>query len=193
MKFTRFRIILVVAIISIVVAAIPIVRWIFPPSHEHCIKQAIFVFLEYADQNQGRFPESDKGWGDALLKLGDLKNRDMWIPFIVGVDDDGSHLVAAMTNGSDVDENLCTRVYVQGLTENSHSAIAILFDRDSEPGGDHFRNRFAEPVRELITVAGSHKMIKDRDWMAYVEGQRKLLQEQGFTEERIAEVYGQYN
>lgn len=152
----------------------------------------MFIFFEYANSNQGRFPESDKGWGDALLKLGDLEERDMWIPFIVGVDDDGSHLVEAMKHGLNVDENRCTRVYVQGLSDKSNPSIAIHFDRDSEPGGDHFRNRFAEPVRELITVAGSHRMIKDPDWQQHVESQRKLLEEEGFPQERIDEIYGQY-
>lgn len=167
-------------------------RWIFPPSHEHCIKQAIFIFLTYAEGHQGRFPESERGWGDALLKLGDSENPELWIPYIVGVEDDGSRLVEAMAHRTDVDEARCTRVYVQGLSENSHSAIAILFDRESEPGGDHFRSRFKEPVREVITVAGSHMIIRDRDWIAFVESQRKLLQELGFNEDRIAEVYGQY-
>lgn len=192
MKSTRPRIIVIVTIIFIAAISVPVFRWIFPPSHKHCIKQATFTLLGYADRNQGRFPESDKGWGDALLELGVLQDREMWMPSIVGVDDDGSHLIEAMTHGSDVEEDRCTRVYVQGLTEKSHSAIAILFDRESEPGGDHSRNRFAEPVRELITVAGEHKTIKDRDWIPYVEGQRKLLQEQGLTREIIAEVYGQY-
>ncbi len=192
MKLSRKRIIVLATIIFIVAVSVPAFRWINPPSHKHCFKQTIFIFLGYANENQGRFPESDKGWGDALLKLGNLEDRDMWIPYIVGVDDDGAHLIEAMIHASDVDEDLCTRVYVQGLTDKSHSAIAILFDRDSEPGGDHFRNRFAEPVRELITVSGQHKMIKDRDWISYVESQRKLLQEEGFTEDRIAEVYGQY-
>jgi len=192
MKLPRKRITVIVTMIFIVAVSVPVFRWIFPPSHQHCIKQAIFIFLEYAEANQGRFPESDKGWGDALLKLGNLDNRDKWIPYIVGVDDDGSQLIETMTHGSDVNEARCTRIYVQGLNEKSNSAIAILFDRDSVPGGDHFRNRFAEPVRELITVAGYHQMIKDRDWMAYVECQRKLLQEQGFPEDKIEEVYGQY-
>ncbi len=180
------------SMVIIVAVAVPVYRWILPPSHQHCMKQAGFIFLGYAKEHQGRFPESDRGWGDALLKLGDSEDRDLWVPYIVGVDDDGVRLVEAMARGTDVDEARCTRVYVQGLNENSPSAIALLFDRDSEPGGDHFRCRFREPVREVITVAGSHMMIKDRDWIAYVESQRKLLQEQGFTEDQIAEVYGQY-
>jgi len=84
---------------------------------------------------------------------------------------------------------LGTRIYVQGLTENSDSDIALLFDRHSEPGGDHFRCRFKEPVKEVLTVRGSEKFIKERDWNAHVERQRVLLREQGFTDDKIAEYY----
>ncbi len=168
-------------------------QWAFPPAHQHCIKQAILLFSFYASENDGRFPESEKGWGDALLKLGEIdEESDYWIPYIVGIDDDGSHLLNAIAQGSDVDETRCTRVYVQGLTQNSHSKTTILFDRESEPGGDHFRCRFREPLREIITVGGSHKMIKDRDWPEYVKKQRELLRDQGFNEAKIDEIYGPY-
>ena len=156
------------------------------------MKQAIFIFASYASENEGRYPESDKGWGDALLNLGTAEHSDSWIPYIVGVDDDGSYLLDSLINGTDVDESRCSRVYVQGLTQHSPSDIAILFDRDSEPGGDHFRCRFKEPLREVLTAGGSHKMIKDKDWHQYVEKQRELLREHGFEEEKIIEAYGQY-
>lgn len=135
---------------------------------------------------------SERGWGDALLKLRQSKDDHNWVSFVVGVDDDGSHLLDALAHGTDVDEARCTRIYVQGLTQNSLGETAMLFDRDSEPGGDHFRFRFSDPLREVLTVSGSHRMIKDGDWPKYVESQRKLLRDQGFDEDKIAEFYGQY-
>ena len=192
MKLPRKPIPLIVGIILCAALAIFVYRGIFPPSHKHCIKQATIIFLEYANDNKGRFPESDRGWGDALLKLGKLEDRAKWIPYIVGVDDDGTRLVEAMANGTNVDETHCTRIYVQGLRENSNPELALLFDRDSEPGGDHFRCRFKDPIRELITVSGSHKIINNQDWASHIQTQRELLQKEGFTEEQIAQVYGLY-
>lgn len=192
MKRPRKRYIIIGVLVVLAGLAVPTYRWVFPPRHQHCMKQAVFVFSSYASENNGTFPESDKGWGDALLKLGSIEDSDYWVPYVVGIDDDGSHLLDALAHGTDVDEERCTRIYVQGLTENSHFETAILFDRDSEPGGDHFRCRFREPLREVLTAGGSHKMIKDRDWPEYVKKQRELLREQGFDEATIDEVYGQY-
>jgi hypothetical protein len=192
MKRIRKRYIVIGVLVVLVGLAVPVYRWVFPPAHQHCMKQAIFIFSGYASENDGRFPESEKGWGDALLKLGSADHTDSWIPYIVGIDDDGSHLIEALELGVDVDEARCTRVYVQGLSEDSLHGTAILFDRDSEPGGDHFRSRFGEPLREVLTAGGSNEMIKDRDWPDYVEKQKQLLLDQGFDEARINEVYGQY-
>ena len=95
------------------------------------MKQALFIFSSYASENHGRFPESDKGWGDALLKLGDAESSDYWVPYVVGIDDDGAHLLEALAQGTELDEARCTRIYVQGLNESSPSDTAMLFDRDS--------------------------------------------------------------
>ncbi|MGJ8644766.1 MAG: hypothetical protein ACSHX9_15265 [Luteolibacter sp.] len=172
----------------IVVAAY---RWAFPPSHEHCIKVAGMFFHSYASDHEGKFPESERGWGDALLKLHDYDGSDNFA-FVVGVDDDGSHLLYALRTGSDVDEDRCTRVYVQGLTKDSSGQIAILFDRESVPGGDHFRSRFGEPLREFLRVDQSSGKVLDPDWPEFVATQRQFLREQGFDEASIDAVYGEY-
>lgn len=192
MKRPRKRDIIIWVLVVLACIAVPVYRWVFPPAHQHCMKQAVFIFLGYAIENGGQYPESERGWGDALLKFGSADDTESWIPYIVGIDDDGSHLIEALKRGTDVNEARCTRVYVQGLSEKSFPGTAILFDRDSEPGGDHFRYRFSEPLREVLTVGGSHEMIKDRDWPDYVKKQKQLLRDQGFDEAKINEVYGQY-
>lgn len=190
MSARRTRSILISALALLGVLAVPGFRWLFPSRHQHCIKQAIFVLAGYAAEHEGRYPTSAKGWGDALLELNETEDPEIWIQVFAGVDDDGGRFREALKSGVDVEEHQCTRVYVQGLTTESNRAIAILFDRDSEPGGDHFRSPFRKPLREVITVGGSHKMIEDPEWPEYVANQERLLRDEGFAEAAIQGLYG---
>ena len=174
--------------------SLAVVGWrrVFPPSHQHCILQASMLLKLYAAENGGKFPLSERGWGDGLLKLGAKDPPESWIRLIVGVDDDGAVFEAALADGTDIDEAACSRVYVQGLDVESDGDVAILFDRYSEPGGDHQRCRFRAPVREVLTVGGRFTTVRDDEWPGFVEKQRGLLREQGFGEQAIAEVYGEW-
>ncbi|MCF6312694.1 MAG: hypothetical protein L3J39_09615 [Verrucomicrobiales bacterium] len=161
------------------------------PSHKHCIKIAANFLSSYASDNDGKYPVSKRGWGDALLKLNEIFPDAEWVPFFTGVGDYGSIYRDAIKDGHNIDESKCSRVYVQGLSRDSNRHIAILFDRDSVPGGDHLRsNLFGDPLREVILVGGDMKIIKDPQWEKFVQSQRQLLSDEGFCEEVIREVYG---
>lgn len=173
-----------------------IVRWQAPdrlkgigPGHEHCIKCATMPFAIYADAHGGKFPTSERGWGDALVKLIAEPGNENSVAFLVGVDDDGEHLLRALKTGEDVAEEDCTRIYVQGLTKESNEGIALLFDRYAVRGGDHFRSPFGRPLREVMTVDWSHKIVHEEEWPEFVETQRELLLEEGFTEAEIESYY----
>ena len=166
-------------------------KWIFPPKHEHCITAAKMLLRGYAEANDGAYPTSSRGWGDALLKLNehtdDPKN---WISVVTGVDDDGELFYEALKTGGDVREEDCSRVYVQGLSTNSPGGIALLFDRVSVPGGDHARCRFRANVREVVyTSGGSSNTVQDKDWPAFVAAQKELLLAAGFAESTIDDLY----
>lgn len=185
----RFAIPLIVA--GIVV--ISIIAWFMlrPKGHQHCIKAAIFILMDYAAKHDGAYPKNDRGWGDAMLSFASSPDDTDWVKFFVGVDDDGAHLIRALKSGEDVIEDQCTRIYVQGLTEKSDSSIAILFDRNSVKGGDHFRGLPGQqPLREVITIDGAHRMIKDPEWSSFVARQRKLLKNEGFADSEISRYYG---
>ena len=192
MKSARIRIFFVVLAVTLAILVVPAYRWAFPPKHQHCIKAASFLFLEYAESNNGQFPTSDRGWGDALLKLGQGQPRQKWLPFVVGVDDQGSHLLQALETGTDVDEQACTRIYVQGLGRGSPGDLALLFDRHSVRGGDHFRSPFRKPVREVLLVNGTHRMIGNAEWPDFVETQRTLLRDLGWSATQISIYYDEY-
>jgi len=177
------------------IVVISIVAWFMsrPKSHQHCIKSAIFTLAEYASEHGGEYPKSEKGWGDAMLSFASGPDDTGWVRYFVGVDDDGAYLIRALKTGEDVMEDRCTRIYVQGLTEKSSPGIAILFDRNSVKGGDHFRGLPGQkPLREVITVEGSHQMIRDEQWHSFVARQRELLKDEGFPEDEISRYYGQY-
>lgn len=180
-----------IAVAGIVV--ILIVAWLMlrPERHQHCIKSAIFILADYAGDHGGAYPESDRGWGDAMLSFASGPDDTNWVRYFVGVDDDGAHLIRALKTGEDVIEDQCTRIYVQGLTEKSAPGTAILFDRESVKGGDHFRGLPGQKrLREVITVAGTHQMIQDAQWPSFVARQRELLKGEGFAEDEISRYYG---
>jgi len=180
-------------LIVVGIMVISIVAWftLRPKSHQHCIKAAIFILHGYAAEHGGAYPKNDRGWGDAMLSFAPSPDNTDWVKYFVGVDDDGAHLIRALKSGEDVIEDRCTRIYVEGLTEKSDSGIAILFDRNSVKGGDHFRGFPGQkPLREVITVCGQHLMVKDPEWPSFVAKQRELLKNEGFAGSEISRYYG---
>lgn len=159
--------------------------------HAHCIVAAHSALRIYADEHGGRFPESTNGFGDALLPL----SEDLGYAFAGPMFDD-SEFVAARRDGHDVDESKLGRIYVQGLSEGAHPAIAILFDRVATPGGDHCHllNRLFAPYgREVIEIGNGKLFVRDADWYAYATNQAALLVAEGIdrkTGESLYEMTG---
>ena len=158
--------------------------------HHHCIRAVGTWLGEYAESNGGKFPTSDRGWADALLELSKIEGNDSWIPYFTGVDDHGELFKRALMDHSDIPESKCTRIYVQGLNEKSDPDIAIVFDRFSIQGGDHWRGDFSQPrMREASLLCGSMEIIKDADWPAFEKRQRELLELAGLSKEQIEGIY----
>jgi len=129
------------------------------------------------------------GFGDALVLLVAEGYDDG--RHLVGVDDDAGWLRAAATNHTDVPEELCTRIYVQGLKEDCDRGIAILFDRYAVRGGDHFRGVRKLPyLREVWLLGGSMQTISIDRWSAFARDQIELLVKGGVSR-KTAEAYYQ--
>jgi hypothetical protein len=152
--------------------------WIFYPAHQHCIKAAGLFFSFYETDHQGRLPFDTNGFGDALMLLvksgapGDEQER--W-SVVTGVGDDGGVFRAALASGAHIPEEKCSRIYVQGLSETNDPNIAILFDRYSTPGGDHFRRPWGPMVREVCLLDGSMRIIAETNWPRFSGNQIELL------------------
>lgn len=167
--------------------------WFFffrPEVHRHCIKAAYFSVIG-PEGDEEYFPRHERGWGDAMLAFSGGLDDPSWVRPFTGVGDDGAYLIAALKSGEDVDEDQCTRIYVQGLRKDAPGGIAILFDRNSVKGGDHRHGIPGQKMlREAITVDGGFLTITDEKWPEFVEQQRVLLKEEGFSEEEVAQFYG---
>ena len=155
--------------------------------HRHCIKQADGALRIYSSEHFGQFPFSTNGFGDALLVL--AKEDPTVINCICGPDDDGQIFTAALTNNTEVPEEKCSRVYIQGLRETNGSEICILFDRKSCKGGDHGRSPWGHPLREAILIDGSMQIIRDEDWPEFSRKQVDLLVVAGFARTNALHFY----
>lgn len=148
--------------------------------HQHCIKQTGSMFSIYKSEHFGQLPFSTNGFGDALLQLVPT-NYSFEVMMICGPGDDGHVFREAITNHSIVPEEKCSRVYIQGLCETNDPQICILFDRNSCPGGDHFRWPWGHRVREVCMLDGWMQVIPDEKWPEFSRNQVELLVAAGFS------------
>lgn len=161
------------------------VRWNWTHVHQHCIKVAGMAFRTYAINHEGRYPSHTNGFGDALALLA-VEQPEM-AHNLVGVDDDGSRLLAAATNHTHLRDEVCTRIYVQGLGETNTSSLAILFDRYAVVGGDHHRGK-GSYLREVLFVGDYVQEVALKDWPAFARSQVELLVQEGIVRP-VAEAY----
>ena len=161
--------------------------------HQHCIIQTGLAFRIYADEHNGKLPFSTNGFGNALLLLtGPDPTNDYtggFIGCLCGPGDDGHLYREALKNHSILPEDQCTRVYIQGLSENNDSQICILFDRNSCKGGDHFCSPWGHRVREVSMLDGSMEVIPDEKWPEFSRQQVELLVAAGISRTNALHFY----
>lgn len=153
-------------------------------AHEHCNKQAGIVFRNYARDHHGQLPVSTNGFGSALLLLlqGDYLgdgNRVSTMKLLTGPGDDAKVFQEALRTWAPIPENECSRIYVQGLSNNNNPEIAILWDKKSTPGGDHSRRPWGPLLREVCLLDGTMQVISDKARPAFASNQVELLVREG--------------
>ena len=165
---------------------------VFYPMHQHCIKVAGGGFQVYADDHHGQLPFDTNGFCDALMllvKSGDLSDPQNAWRFVTGVGDDGSVFRAALVSGAHIPEEKCSRVYVQGFRDTDDPEIAILFDRYSSPGGDHFHRPWGPLVREVCLLDGSMQIIAETNWAKFSSNQIERLVAHGIPRATAEHYY----
>lgn len=160
-------------------------------AHEHCIKQAGVAFKEFAMDNGGKFPYDTNGFGNALLLLakGGYLGDTNYVGQITGPGDDGSLFREALKTGARIPEQKCSRIYIQGLSETNNPEIAILWDKKSCPGGDHFRRPWGPLIREVCLIDGEGRFIEEKDWAAFSSNQVELLVQEGIPRAAARHYY----
>jgi hypothetical protein len=155
--------------------------------HAHCIVIAGLTLEDYARQHGGRFPYHVKGYGNALLQLDEDTFHTLTGP---GYSDVAFY--EAKRNGTDLPEEACGRVYIQGLTNKNNPDIVLLFDKLPTPGGDHCslpRRLWAALGREYWTVGGGHSFVEESDWPRFAKEQVELLVKEGFAREEAERLF----
>lgn len=167
-------------------------------THEHCIKISGSALRTYASEHQGRFPYDTNGFGDALLllvkedalQMGDTNTGEYTVRFITGPGDNGKVFQDALRSGGHVPEEKCSRIYIQGLSESNNPDIAILFDKKSSRGGDHFRRPWGPLLREVCMLDGSMKTVPEEKWASFSKQQIQLLIQDGIKSSVAERYYG---
>jgi hypothetical protein len=162
---------------------------VYLPAHRHCIKFAGLELHTYADAHGGRFPTHPAGYGNALLLL----NEEAFHA-LTGPGYDPAALRGAKAAGWGLPEDLCGRVYVQGLTTRTEGQVAILFDKLSTPGGDHCHlpaRLWAARGREVLHTDGSFEFVPDSRWPAFAADQIELLVQNGIPRAEAERLYAQ--
>jgi len=166
--------------------------WTYYPAHQHCIKAAGTLFRLYQEDHQGHLPFDTNGFGDALMSLvksGEMGEAEDNLHLVTGVGDDGSVFRAALASGAHIPEEKCSRIYVQGLSETNDPNIAMLFDRYSNPGGDHFRRPGGPMLREVCLLDGSMQIIAETNWASFSSNQIELLVTNGIPRATAEHYY----
>lgn len=158
--------------------------------HAHCMPQATLALQAYADRHGGRYPVHPRGYGNALLLLAPYTEGSFYMLTGPGYDEAPFH--EAMRNGSDLAEEDCGRVYVQGLGVKSNPEIAVLFDKIPTPGGDHcpFPIRvWASLCRDVGLVHGSATRVLETEWPEFARKQIELLVNEGISRQEAERLY----
>src|ERR1041385_1506636 len=192
MKTRTKKILLMVSIPLCVAVGFPAFRLFYAMkyAHRHCIKLAGLAFEIYQGEHKGQYPFSTNGFGNALLLL--VKEDYLTtVGPICGSGDDGHIFKKALTNNSVVPEDQCSRIYIQGLSETNDPQICILFDRNSCPGGDHFRSPWpwSRELREVCFLDGSMEVYSDENWPEFSRRQVELLIAAGFSQSNALRFY----
>ena len=155
--------------------------------HAHCITQVGLALRMYSEANNDYFPYSKKGYADGLAKGAEYCS---WIVTGPGY----KSVLSEDFEKEDIPEDLCGRIYIQGLKESDDCNIAILFDKLATPGGDHCHlpQRIWAPLgREVLFIDGHHEFIINEQWDNFVQKQINLLVKTGIPKEKAEWYYNQ--
>ena len=158
-------------------------------AHEHCSKGTGLALHLYASDHEGRYPFHTNGFGDAILLV--LKeNPSEDVRLFTAPGDDGRMFKGCLEKGLDVPEEKCTRIYIQGLSEeNAQDDVVMMFDKYPTPGGDHFRRPWGPLIRDVIMCDGHVQFMPEERWPAFAKEQIERLVKLGFKRPELEKLF----
>jgi hypothetical protein len=160
-----------------VVVALPLGGYLlycyrYPYGQSHCCILAFsLAFEQYAEGHHGHYPsgESSPEASLSLLYRGDYNVspnvlRGKSVPLEV--------VQQTLSEGGLLGPETCGWHYVEGLTQNDDSRIAILWDK---VGLGHFGERHIDGSREVLFLGGERRIISRAEWPAFLQEQERLL------------------
>jgi hypothetical protein len=159
--------------------------------HSHCIAQVGMALRLWANDHGGKYPTHTNGYCDALLLTWDEMNSPN---LMTGPGYSGEPFRKAHETKTHLPDSEGGRVYVQGLSEDMHSGIALVFDKLPTPGGDHthlFARCFAPLGREVCFVDGSHRFVREEDWPQFTQEQIQRLVKAGISRSEAERLYSE--
>jgi hypothetical protein len=158
--------------------------------HAHCITGGGLALVCYASGHFGNYPCHTNGYGDALLLM--TNEVGGWWASVTGPGYSERPFLEALASGTHLPDVACGRVYIQGLSETNDPNIALLFDKLPTPGGDHchfFRRLWTPLSREVWTLGGATKTIRESNWPDFVRKQIELLIAAGIPRKEAERLY----
>jgi hypothetical protein len=159
-------------------------HWKFPYGmHHRCILILSGALQAYADDHNGVFPSggSSPEASLSLLQSGGYANAEL----LAGKTASASAANRILSKGGSLGADSCSWHYVEGLTTNDDTRLAILWDK---VGLGHDGQRLRQGGHEVIFIGGDRRFIAGKDWALFIQAQNELLAERAVIARRGSPV-----
>jgi hypothetical protein len=151
-------------------------RWTYPYGRSHsCDKGLILALRNYADDHGRAYPTGE-ATPEASLSLLYPKYTDERV--LQGKTVPLDLVKALLERGDRLGPNTCGWHYVDGLTRDDDSRLALFWDK---VGLGHWGERLSDGGRTVYFVDGDHEYIPGAKWQEFLREQEKLLAERKKT------------
>jgi hypothetical protein len=147
-------------------------RWNYPYGWSHsCDKQLMFALQQYADDHAGVYPSGEETPEASLsLLYPKYANHAVLQGKTVPLDT----VKAILERGERLGPDTCGWHYVGGLKSNDDPQLALCWDK---VGLGHNGERLSDGGRMVIFVGCRAAYIPGAEWQAFLEKQKRLLEE----------------
>jgi hypothetical protein len=146
----------------------------YPYGWSHsCDKQLYFALQTYAETNASFFPAGEAS-PEASLSLLARPPHNVHAEILRGKTIPKDVVEAKLNRGELLDPTTCGWHYAEGSRNDDDSQIALFWDK---AGLNHNGMRLADGGHSVARINGSIERIAGKDWQAFLEEQKRLIDE----------------